>query len=62
MTIGDSHTSVKDWRAIALCNVVYKVVSKVVANYLKVVMDNCILLDFSPVRHIQRKCISENKK
>jgi len=39
---GDSHASMKDWRAIALCNVVYKVVAKVVANYLKVVLDNCI--------------------
>jgi hypothetical protein len=43
--IGDSQVSMKDWRATALCNVVYKVVAKVVANCLNmcnVVPDNCI--------------------
>lgn len=34
--------SMKDLRPIALCNVVYKVVAKVLANCLKVVLDKCI--------------------
>lgn len=39
---GATQVSMKDWCPIALCNVLYNIISKVVANRLKKVLSQCI--------------------
>jgi hypothetical protein len=39
---GETQVSMKEWRPIALCNVIYKLVAKVLTNRLKTILSKCI--------------------
>jgi hypothetical protein len=61
---GETQTSMRDWRPISLCNVLYKVIAKVLANRLKVVLDKCISANqpaFVPGRSILEKAMAAIK-
>lgn len=52
----DSPTSFNDFRPISLCNCLYKIISKIIANYIKPILSNHISQEkfaFLDHRHIQ---------
>lgn len=44
---GVSQSSMKDWRPISLSNIIYKILSKVLANLLKKILPHCISIEQS---------------